>query len=135
MKYVVATRERPVILERSVSIYTMQRAYFESRLYDETYWKAYFDLMARSRVNAIVVIFGYENGGFMAPPYPYFFDVESFPKVRMVGITPAEQRRNVRAFRRMIELAHARGIDLIPGIWDHIYRGGVQGGGIRGASA
>ena len=35
----------------------------------------------------------------------------------------------------MIRIAHERGIDVTAGIWDHIYRGGVQGGGIPGASA
>src|SRR5664279_2085505 len=34
----------------------------------------------------------------------------------------------------MIRLAHERGIAVTAGIWDHIYRGGVQGGGIPGAS-
>jgi hypothetical protein len=127
-------RQSPFIRERAVSIYTMHRAYFESRLYDERYWRKYFDLLAASRINSFVVIFGYENGGFMAPPYPYFFDVESFPEVRLTGITPKEQQRNVAAFRKMIELAHERGIAFTAAIWDHIYRGGVQAGGIPGAS-
>ncbi len=128
------TRQRPYIGERAVSIYTMQRAWFERRLYDEAYWHKYFATLARSRINSFVVIFGYENGGFLAPPYPYFFDVKEFPGVRLVGITPEEQRRNTAAFRRMIGLAHAYGIDFTVGIWDHIYRGGVQAGGIAGAS-
>ena len=34
----------------------------------------------------------------------------------------------------MIEIAHAHGVDFTAGIWDHIYRGGVQAGGIEGAS-
>ena len=34
----------------------------------------------------------------------------------------------------MIRMAHERGIEVTAGIWDHIYRGGVQGGGIPGAS-
>ena len=127
--------ESPYVSERAVSIYTMQRAYFEQRLYDEEYWKRYFDLLARSRINCFVVIFGYENGGFMAPLYPYFFNVEGFPDVELVGLTPARQRRNVAAFRRMMEIAHERGVDFVPAPWDHIYRGGVQGGGIAGASA
>jgi hypothetical protein len=126
--------ERPYVLERAVSVYTMQRAYFESRLYDETYWQRYFDMLARSRINSFAVIFGYENGGFMAPPYPYFFDVADFPQVKLVGITAEQQRRNMAAFRRMIEIAHAHGIDFTAGIWDHVYRGGVQAGGIEGAS-
>ncbi len=127
-------QEQPHIRERAVSIYTMQRAYFESRLFDETHWERYFDMLAESRINSFVVIFGYENGGFMAPLYPYFFDVEGFPEVELVGITPEQQRNNTAAFRRMIKIAHGRGIDVTAGIWDHIYRGGVQGGGIAGAS-
>lgn len=126
--------ETPDLLERSLSTYTMQQTYFESRLFDDTYWERYFDLLARCRFNSFVVIFGYENGGFMAPPYPYFFDVEGFPDVRLVGITSEKQKRNVQALKRLIACAHRHGIDFVPGIWDHIYRGGVQGGGIRGAN-
>lgn len=126
--------EEPDVIERSVSIYTMQRAYFESRLYDERYWRRYFDMLSACRFNSFVVIFGYENGGFMAPPYPYFFDLDGFPGVRLTGITPAQQQRNVAAFKAMVRIAHEHGIDVIAAIWDHIYRGGVQGGGIPGAS-
>ena len=34
----------------------------------------------------------------------------------------------------MMRIAHERGIDITAGIWDHIYRGGVQAGGIPGAA-
>jgi hypothetical protein len=125
--------EEPYLVERGVSMYTMQRAYFESRLYDEKYWERYFDLLAASRINNFIVIFGYENGGFMAPLYPYFFNVPDYPGVELVGITPAQQARNTAAFKAMMRIAHERGIDVTAGIWDHIYRGGVQAGGIPGA--
>lgn len=124
--------EKPAVSERAVSIYTMNRAYWESRFYDEAYWARYLDMLAKNRFNTLVVIFGYENGGFLAPAYPYFFDVEGFPDVRMVGITPQEQQRNLAAFNQLIKMAHDRGIRFTVGIWDHIYRGGVQGGGIPG---
>ena len=133
-EHVQDVREKPNLRERAVSIYTMHRAYFESRLYDEAYWHKYFDMLARSRINGFVVIFGYENGGFMAPPYPYFFDVPEFPEVKLIGITPEQQSGNVKAFKRMMQMAHDRGIKVTAGIWDHVYRGGVQGGGIQGAS-
>ena len=133
-QYVRGTVEKPYLAQRGVSMYTMQRAYFESKLYDEQYWIRYFDLLAASRINSFVVIFGYENGGFMAPLYPYFFNVNGLPDVELVGITPAQQARNTAAFQAMIRLAHERGIEVTAGIWDHIYRGGVQGGGIPGAS-
>jgi hypothetical protein len=126
--------ETPYLVERGISTYTMQRAYFEQRLYDERYWTRYFDMLAADRINSFVVIFGYEDGGFMAPLYPYFFNTPGFPGVEMVGITAAQQEKNTAAFKAMIRIAHERGIDVTAGIWDHIYRGGVQGGGIPGAS-
>jgi hypothetical protein len=129
------TAEQPYVLGRGISMYTMQRAYFESRLFDEKYWGRYFNLLAGSRINNFVVIFGYENGGFMAPLYPYFFNVPEYPGVELVGITAAQQARNTAAFKAMVRIAHERGIDVTAGIWDHIYRGGVQGGGIPGAAA
>ena len=125
--------EKPYLQERGISMYTMHRAYFESRLFDERYWQKYFDLLASSRINNFVVIFGYENGGFMAPPYPYFFDVDEFPDVKFVGLSRDQQARNRAAFKKMMQLAHDRGISVTAGIWDHIYRGGVQTGGIPGA--
>jgi hypothetical protein len=129
------TEETPFAPERALSIYTFNQAYWESRFYDEAYWARYLDTLANNRFNSLVIIFGYENGGFLAPCYPYFFDVEGFPDVRMVGLTRAEQQRNLAALNRLIQLAHDRGLKLTVGIWDHIYRGGVQGGGIPGADA
>ena len=126
--------EKPDVAERAISFYTMNRAYWESRFYDEKYWERYLDLLAENRFNSMVVIFGYENGGFLAPCYPYFFDVEKYPDVKMVGISAEEQQKNLKAFNRLIEMAHERGIRFTAGIWDHIYRGGVQGGGIPGAN-
>ena len=40
-------------------------------------------MLAADRINSFVVIFGYENGGFMAPLYPYFFDVRGFSRRRI----------------------------------------------------
>ena len=127
------TVEKPDAPERAISIYTMNRAYWESRFYDEAYWTRYLDTLAQNRFNSLVVIFGYENGGFLAPCYPYFFDVPEFPGVRMVGIKPDEQERNLKSLKRLIKMAHDRGISFTVGIWDHIYRGGVQAGGVPGA--
>lgn len=130
MSVVKEITEKPDVPERAVSLYTMNRAYWESRFYDEAYWTRYLDMLAQNRFNSMVVIFGYENGGFLAPCYPYFFDTEEFPGVKMVGITPQDQKRNLDALNKLISMAHARGVKFSVGIWDHIYRGGVQSGGI-----
>jgi hypothetical protein len=127
------TTESPLLHERGIVMFTMNRAYFESHLYDEKYWERYFDMMARDRFNCLVLVFGYEDGGYMAPLYPYFFDVDGFPDVRVVGLTAEQQAKNLKSFKTMLRLAAERGIHIKPGIWDHIYRGGIQAGGIRGA--
>lgn len=125
--------EKPFAPERALSIYTFNRIWWESRFYDEAYWARYLDVLAQNRFNSLVVIFGYENGGFLAPCYPYFFNVEGFGDVQMVGLTREQQERNLAALNRLIQMAHDRGLKFTAGIWDHIYRGGVQGGGIPGA--
>ena len=124
------TVEKPGVRTRRVTLYTFQRAYWESRFYDEAYWQRYLDTLARNRFNLLQVTFGYETGGFLAPCYPYFFDVPGFPDVKMAGMTGEMQQRNVDALNRLIAMAHARGIDIVIGIWDHIYRNGSQAGGV-----
>ncbi|TVR53276.1 MAG: hypothetical protein EA426_18025, partial [Spirochaetaceae bacterium] len=120
----------PFLSERSMSIYTMHPRLWEDQLADETYWTRLFAMMAESRLNRFVVIFGYENAGYLAPVYPFFFDIPGYPAVRMVGCDRTAQEAHTVQFRRMIELAHCHGIEVTAAIWDHIYRGRVQTGGI-----
>src|SRR5262245_17166208 len=125
--------EKPYVPERGVSIYTMQQADFEARFFNEDYWARYFDMLARDRFNTFILIFGYENAGYFAPAYPYFFDVEGFPAVHVVDLTKEQQQRNLKTLNRIIEMAGERGLDFTAGLWDHIYRGGVQSGGVKEA--
>jgi hypothetical protein len=120
-------QEKPAVSERALSLYTMHRGNFESYFYDETYWARYLDMLAANRFNTFALLFGYENWGYFAPPYPYFFDLDEFPGIRVVGITKDKQRKNLKALNKLIDMTHARGLDFTLGIWDHIYRGGVQG--------
>ncbi|HCN83249.1 MAG TPA: hypothetical protein DIT07_06435, partial [Sphingobacteriaceae bacterium] len=129
LRYVKEVTSKPDIKERGLSMYTMNRAYWESRFYDENYWTQYFDMMAQNRFNMLEILFGYENGGFLAPSYPYFFNVDGFPNVKMEGITAEQQQRNLATMNHLIKMAHERGIKVRLAIWDHIYRGGVQAGG------
>ena len=131
------TVEKPDVATRGMTLFTMNRAYWESRFYDEAYWQRYLDLLAQDRFNSLVVVFGYEDGGFLAPCYPYFFDAPEFPEVKMAGINAGQQKQNVEALKRIIVMAHARGISFTVGIWEHIYRGNKhgQGGGMPDANA
>ncbi|MFH1719930.1 MAG: hypothetical protein ABIF19_21460 [Planctomycetota bacterium] len=119
--------EKPAVAERALSIYTMHQGNFESYFYDEAYWSRYLDMLAKNRFNTFALLFGYENWGYFSPPYPYFFDVDEFPDIKVVGITKEKQQRNLEALNRIIRMTHERGMNFTLGIWDHIYRGGVQG--------
>jgi hypothetical protein len=135
LQYVRDVREKPDLSERGMSCHAMQQAYFESRLFNEDYWDRYFTMLARNRFNAYVMIFGYENAGYLAPPYPYFCDVDGFPDVQVVGWSKDQQERYLNALNRVIRQAHEHGIRFSVGIWDHIYRGGVQTGGAKESKA
>ncbi len=124
------TQESPEVRVRSLSIYTMHKRDFEQRLFNEAYWARYLDMLAQNRFNTFALLFAYESAGYMAPPYPYFFDVPGFPGVRVSGYTPEMQTRSLDALNRLVAMAHDRGLDFTLGIWDHIYRGGVQTGGV-----
>ncbi len=119
--------EKPYVVERALSMYTMNRAHFESYFYDQKYWARYLDMLARNRFNTFALLFAYENAGYFSPPYPYFFDVDGFRDVRVVGLAAEKQRRNLQMLNRVIEMTHQRGLNFTLGIWDHIYRGGVPG--------
>jgi len=114
--------EQPRVAERGVTIFTMQQAHFEGRLHDARYWERYFDNLARNRFNTFQVLFAYEMDGYMYPPYPYFFDIEGYPEVKVIGLAKEQQRRNLDDLNRLIRMAHERGLKVTIGIWDHIYR-------------
>lgn len=127
MHFVGNAAEKPFLKERGVAMFAMNQAYFESRLLDERFWGRYFDMLAADRFNCLVLTFGYEDGGYMAPLYPYFFNVDGFSGVHVVGLTPEQQKRNLQALKSVFALAAERGIHVKPGIWEHIYRGQPRG--------
>src|SRR5262249_44925451 len=71
--------ERPTVRDRALSVYTMNRGYWESRFYDEDYWTRYFDTLAASRFNRFLIVFGYDNGGLLSPPLASSFPPPPFP--------------------------------------------------------
>lgn len=119
--------EKPYVGERALSMYTMHRSTFESFFYDRDFWVRFLDMVAEDRYNTFTLIFGYENAGYFAPPYPFFFDLDEFPDVHVIGMTSEKKQKNLKALNRIIEMTHERALNFTLGIWDHIYRGGVQG--------
>jgi len=120
-------RENPAVSERSLSMYTMQRKHVESFFHDEVYWARYLDMLAENRYNTFALLFAYSPAAFLCPPYPYLFDVDGFPNVKMPDLTKEQQKRNLRMLNRIIEMTHDRGLNFTLGIWDHIPRKNAAG--------
>jgi len=116
------TSESPDVVDRGLTIFTMQKHQYEDRLHDENYWVKYFNMLAEDRFNTFEVKFAYEANGYNCPVYPYYIDVEGFPDVRVSGLSMQEQQQNVRDLHRLVRLAHERGIRVQFGIWCHYDR-------------
>jgi hypothetical protein len=116
-------RESPAVRDRSLSVYSMQQAYFERRLFNEKYWSMYLDNLVSNRFNNFSMLFAYESSGFLAPPYAWFFDLPEFPEVKAVGFSKGQQEKYLRSLNRLIQMTHERGLKFTLGIWDHIYDG------------
>jgi hypothetical protein len=126
-EYVKEASETPNVKERAVSAGTFHRRYFEQKLHDTKYWEAYFDMMAENRLNQFLLIFGYKNNqmkepNFMAPAYPNFFNVDGYPFVKIKNVTEQQQKQNTASLKKVIEIAHSRGIEFGVGLWDQIER-------------
>jgi len=116
------TVEKPAVAERALSKVVMNKSEFECYLFSEAYWTRYLDMLARNRYSTFVLIFGYGSAGYFEPPYPFLLDVEGFPEVRVVGITPEERQRNLDMLNKIVRMAHDRGLSFTLGIWTHIHR-------------
>ena len=99
-QYVRDTAEKPYLAERGISMYTMQRAYFESRLYDENYWKRYFDTWPPTASTASSSSSATKTAASWRPSIPTSSTCRSFPTVEHGGPRQADSRRkNPAAFR------------------------------------
>lgn len=64
--------EKPDVSERAISIYTINRAYWESRFYDEAYWAQYLDMLAENRFNALTL--------WNLHPFTFMIKPKNFPE-------------------------------------------------------
>jgi len=115
------TVEKPAVKTRSVARMFMNRGVVERYLYSEQYWDRYLGMLAKDRFNNFTLMLGYGAAGYFEPPYPFLFDVPEFPNIRVVGLTKEQQKRNLKALHRIIEMAHERGLDFTLALWTHIF--------------
>lgn len=108
--------ETPALQVRSLSV-ALQNADLERGWYfDEAYWNQYFAMLARDRYNSFLLRFA-DQTNYLAPPFPWLFDLPEYPAVAVGGLTKDAQARNLAMLRRIGELATAHGIDFGLAIW------------------
>jgi len=114
--------EKPFVPERALSKLVINKSEFERYCFSEEYWTKYLDMLAANRFDTFVLMYGYGSEGYFEPPYPFMFDVEGYPEVRVVDITAEQQQRNLDVLNRVVRMTHDRGLDFTLALWTHIYR-------------
>ena len=80
--------EQPTIRDRALSVYTMNRAYWESRFYNEDYWKRYFDTLAANRFNRFLIVLATRTAGSSRRRIPTSSTRRSFPEFTWSALLP-----------------------------------------------
>ncbi|MFO0980985.1 MAG: hypothetical protein U1E76_04410 [Planctomycetota bacterium] len=76
--------------------------------FDDAYWDAFLDLLARSRFNVLSL--------WSAHPYPQMVRLDRFPEVQDVARADLEQ--NIRLFHSIFAKAKSRGLDVMLVTWN-----------------
>lgn len=111
-----ATSESPHTAFRGVFTFLHNADCDAEWFHSEAHWTAYFDLMARSRFNSFQIVMAHQTN-YLAPPFPYFVSVEDHPEVFVSGLSASDQARNAESLKMVSEMAAARGLAFVLGIW------------------
>ncbi|MBT3265844.1 hypothetical protein HN371_01770 [Candidatus Poribacteria bacterium] len=84
--------------------------------YSEPFWQYYFARLARARYNRFTLVTGFDTA-YMSPPYPYFVQVDEFPRVGAVGVDSERREANLAQLRQIGRLAHDHGLEFVFGTW------------------
>ncbi len=86
--------------------------------YSQDYWRDFFAMLARNRFNRFNLVFAHQTN-YLAPPYPFWFTLPEFPEIRVPGLTPERQQRNLEILQFISQTATEHAIDFTLGVWEH----------------
>lgn len=86
--------------------------------YSREHWEGYFAFLARARFNRFNLVFGHQTP-YLAPPYPFWLDLPGFPEIKVPGLSPERQRRELDMLAWIAQSAADHGIDFTLGLWEH----------------
>ncbi len=108
--------ESPALKLRSISMHLLNADLEREWYFSEEFWRQYFGMLVKNRFNTFILRFA-DQTNYMAPPYPWLFDLADYPEVGVVGLSKADQARNLAMLRRIGELATEYGLDFALAIW------------------
>ncbi len=107
---------RPDLRVRRLQVFLHNADLERPWYHDEAFWDRYLDFLARSRYNEFNLTFGHQTS-YLIPVYPYLFEVDGYPQVRVEGLSEGERERNLGMLRFISRLARERGLTFFAGIW------------------
>jgi len=96
---VVARTAQPFLALRQFK-YNVPSVRDQEWFHSEAYWRSFFGLLARSRINSV--------GFWHRHPFPYMIRFEKFPEAAV--LTPEQTERNIKTWRMILRLARERGV-------------------------
>ena len=108
--------ESPALKLRSISMHLLNADLERDWYFSEEFWRQYFSMLVGNRFNTFILRFA-DQTNYMAPPYPWLFDLADYPEVGVEGLGKEEQARNLAMLRRIGELATDYGLDFALAIW------------------
>jgi hypothetical protein len=110
--------ERPDVSARGICMFLHSEDLEKEWYYSEDFWKSYFHMLAECRFNSFNLIFAHQTY-YLAPPYPFLFDVEEYPEVKVTRLSKKQREKNLKMLQFISNLAENRGIEFVMGIWQH----------------
>lgn len=112
------TRGVPAVAIRGIRLFVDNEDLDKSWYYSEEFWRAYFQMLARDRFNRFNLVFAHQTN-YLAPPYPFWVEVDQFPQIQAGGLSTQQRDRNLQMLRFISQTANDYGIDFTLGIWEH----------------
>ena len=123
--YLVQARGAPATPIRGIRHFLHNEDLEKDWYYSRDYWRDFLAMLARCRFNRFNLVFAHQTN-YLAPPYPFWLDLDEFPGIRVPGLTQAERERNLEMLRYISDTAAEHGIDFTLGVWEHNIQPGMK---------
>lgn len=130
----VPERGRPAIRIRGVRRFLHNQELESTWYHSRDYWRDYIRMLARNRFNRLNLVFAHQTA-YLAPPYPYWVEVDEFPEIRVPGLSAEQRQQNLETLCYIAQTASDHAVDFTLGVWQHDSQKGRQTPAVAGITA